>query len=104
LSADIPGTLAVDESGWLLLRAWNDEPHPDVLDIYPWATTSPVYVEVGDDTRRSREAATYFLRWIDRIREASEKNPQYRSAFEREAVMRDLGRAREFYAQIAGGS
>ena len=100
LSADIEGTLAVDESGWLLLRAWNDGPHPDVLDIYPWATTSPVYVQVGSDGRRSREAAVYFLRWIDRIRGATEKNPQYRSASERDAVLQDLERARRFYAQI----
>jgi TolB protein len=104
LAADVQGTLTVDESGWLLLRAWNDEPHPDVLDIYPWATTSPVYVQVGSAPRRSRDAATYFMRWIDRIQNATEKNPQYRSAPEREAVMRDLRRARAFYAQIAGGS
>jgi len=104
LSADIQGTLTVDESGWLLLRAWNDGPHPDVLDIYPWATTSPVYVQVGDDTRRSREAASYFLRWIDRIRAATGKDAQYRSTAERDAVLQDLERARGFYAQIADGS
>ena len=104
LAADRQGTLSVNESGWLLLRAWNDEPHPDVLDIYPWATTSPVYVQVGNDGRRSREAATYFLRWTDRIREATEKNPHYRSASERDAVLRDLERARKFYAQIVDGS
>jgi len=104
LSADIQGTLTVDESGWVLLRAWNDGPHPDVLDIYPWATTSPVYVQVGNDTRRSREAASYFLRWIDRIRAATEKNAQYRSTSERDAVLRDLERARGFYAQIVDGS
>jgi hypothetical protein len=107
LSADIQGTLTVDESGWILLRAWNDGPHPDVLDIYPWATTSPVYVQVGHDTRRSREAASYFLRWIDRIRAATEKNAHYRSTSERDAVLRDLERARGFYAQIvdrSGGS
>ena len=100
LSADIKGTLTVDESGWLLLRAWNDGPHPDVLDIYPWATTSPIYVEVGNQTRRSRQAASYFVRWIDRLRAVTEKNVDYRSASERDAVLSDLERARAFYAQI----
>jgi hypothetical protein len=104
LTADVTGTLPVDESGWLLLRAWNDEPHPDVLDIYPWATTSPVYVEVSSAPRRSREAATYFLRWIDRIQDATEKSTHYRSASERDAVMQDLQRARQFYAGIVEGS
>lgn len=99
-AADLHGTVAIDQSGWLLLRARNDGPHPDVLDIYPWATTSPVYVEVGGTPRRSSEAAAYFLRWIDRIRGSAEKNPQYRSVSEREAVLRDLERARRFYAEI----
>ena len=104
LSADIRGTLTVDESAWVLLRAWNDGPHPDVLDIYPWATTSPVYVQVGNDLRRSREAASYFLRWIVRVRAATETDARYRSTSERDAVLRDLDRAREFYARIVDGS
>ena len=84
----------------MLLRAWNDGPHPDVLDIYPWATTSPLYIQAGDEPRRSHQAATYFLRWIDRLRAATEKDAQYRSASERDAVLRDLERARDFYARI----
>ena len=86
-------------SGWLLLRAWNDGPDAGVLDIYPYATTSPIYVRVGDRVRRSRDAATYFLRWIDRIQAATEQNSSYRTAAEREAVVQDVRRARAFYEQ-----
>ena len=96
-SADVEGDLAVDGSGWLLLRAWNDGPHPDVLDIYPYATTSPVYVHVAGKPRRSAEAATYFMQWLDRIRSATEQNTSYRSATERSAVLDDIVKAREFY-------
>ena len=99
-SADVRGTLNVDRSGWLLLRAWNDGPHPDVLDIYPWATTSPIYVEVGNQPRRSREAAAYFLKWLDRIQSATEQNTDYRTPAEREAVLQDVRRARTFYEQV----
>jgi hypothetical protein len=99
-SADVRGALNVDRSGWLLLRAWNDGPHPDVLDIYPWATTSPIYVEVGNQPRRSREAAAYFLKWLDRIQSATEQNPDYRTPAEREAVLQDVRRARTFYEQV----
>lgn len=99
-AADIRGAITVDRSGWLLLRAWNDGPHPDVLDIYPWATTSPVYVQMGDDVRRSRDAARYFLRWIDRVQAAAEQNPHYRTPSERDAVLQDLERARAFYQAI----
>jgi Tol biopolymer transport system component len=101
-TADVRGTLNVDGSGWLLLRAWNDGPHPDVLDIYPWATTSPIYVEVANAPRRSREAAAYFLKWVDRIQSATEQNTDYRNPAEREAVLRDVKRARTFYEQVLG--
>ena len=96
-AADARGTIAVDGSGWLLLRAWNDGPHPDVLDIYPWATTSPVYVHVGGRPRRSAEAAEYFLRWLDRIQGATEQNADYRTDAERAAVLNDVRQARAFY-------
>lgn len=98
-SADVSGEMPVTTSGWLLLRAWNDGPSAEVLDIYPYATTSPVYVRVGDRPRRSREAATYFLRWLDRIQAATEANPGYRTAAERAAVLGDIGRARTYYEQ-----
>ena len=98
-AADVTGSLKVTDSGWLLLRAWNDGPAPEVLDVYPYATTSPVYVQVGGRVRRSREAAAYFLRWLDRIQAATEKEPSYRTAVERAAVLKDVARAREFYEQ-----
>jgi len=98
-AADVSGAIAVIGSGWLLLRAWNDGPQAGVLDIYPYATTSPIYVRVGDQPRRSRDAATYFLRWLDRIQAATERNPDYRTAAERAAVLQDIGRARTFYEQ-----
>ena len=93
------GAFAVTGSGWLLLRAWNDGPEADVLDIYPYATTGPVYVRVGDQIRRSRDAATYFLRWLDRLQSATERNPDFRTTAERAAVLQDIGRARAFYEQ-----
>jgi len=65
--------------------------------VYPYATTSPVYVEVADRSRRSREAASYFLRWLDRIQSATERNPSYRTDAERATVLGDVRRARQFY-------
>ena len=93
------GSFEADGPGWLILRAWNDAPHPDVLDIYPYATTSPVYVHVGGRGRRSADAAAYFLTWLDRIRAAVEEDSSYRRAGERAAVLEDVGLARAFYEQ-----
>lgn len=99
LSRAVTGSVNVTRSGWLLLRAWNDGPQPEVLDNYPYGTTSPVYVQVADRVRRSREAATYFLRWLDRIQAATEKDSSYRTAVERADVLQDVARARGFYEQ-----
>jgi hypothetical protein len=105
-TADAAGEISIDGSGWLLLRAWNDEPHDDVLDVYPWATTSPIYVRVAGAPRRSREAATYFLEWLNRIQSATDQHTSYRTADERQAVSSDIASARAFYEQClreAGG-
>ncbi len=98
-TADASGEIAAPSSGWLLLRAWNDGPHDDVLDIYPFATTSPLYVRVAGQPRRSAEAGSYFLRWLDRIHLATAGNSSYRSDAERAAVLDDVKRARAFYEQ-----
>ena len=98
-SAVASGEIAVADSGWLLLRAWNDGPEADVMDIYPYATTSPVYVRVAGRSRRSREAASYFLQWLDRIQAATAANSSYRTDAERGAVLRDVAQARTFYQQ-----
>jgi TolB protein len=98
-AADESGEIPVTQSGWLLLRAWNDGPDPAVLDIYPYATTSPVYVQVAGKRRRSASAASYFLQWLDRIQDATTGNASYRTNGEREAVLRDVARARAFYEQ-----
>jgi Tol biopolymer transport system component len=98
-TADASGEIAATGSGWLVLRAWNEGPNDDVLDIYPYATTSPVYVRVGGQPRRSADAASYFLRWLDRIQAATAANSDYRSDRERAAVLDDVKRARAFYEQ-----
>ena len=43
-----------------------DAQHP-ILDAYPYATTSPIYVRVGDEAVKSHEDAAYFVAWIDRL-------------------------------------
>ena len=42
---DWSGDVAFEGGGWLVLRAFNDQPNPWVLDLYPYATTSPIYFE-----------------------------------------------------------
>src|SRR6266700_3076007 len=57
----------VARSGWYVLRAWSDRPALPILDLYPFGSTSPIYVRVGREPVRSREDAEFFARWIDRL-------------------------------------
>jgi hypothetical protein len=84
----------VRESGWFLLRARSDRAIEPVLDLYPYATTSPIYVTVGDRPVRSAEDAEYFLRWIDRLDSAARANADWNSEAERSRTLELIGRAR----------
>lgn len=94
-SADLSGSLPVDESGWLLLRAWNDEAHPLIFDLYPYATTSPVFVTVGNEPVRSNADAEYFLAWIGRIRESVASHDEFNDDREREEILAHLDLAEQ---------
>jgi Tol biopolymer transport system component len=99
--ADLEGHLKVNGSGWLLLRAWSDHPLPELFDLYPYATTSPIYVGVGGAPLHSKAAGAFFLKWLDRMRPLVAAHPDYRTTEEREAVLGDIDRARAFYEKCA---
>ena len=94
---DTQGKLTFTRSGWCLLRAWNEAPHPAVLDIYPYGTTSPVYFTVGERPARSAEDAAFFMAWIDRILQSTREHTAWNTQAEREQVMRLLTEARAIY-------
>ncbi len=96
-TADVSGTVMLDGPGWLLLRAWSDAANPLIFDIYPYATTSPVYVSVEGKRIQSSEAADYFIDWINRIRESVETHSDYNNDAERLAILSNLDRATEVY-------
>ena len=52
----------VERSGWITLRAWSEHATPPMLDMYPFATTSPVYLTIAGIPPRSPDDARYFIR------------------------------------------
>jgi len=96
-SADVTGSISANESGWMLARAYSEFGHEDVLDIHPYAPTSPIYVTVQGHPRRSRTAATWAVQWLDRLEKATLAQPDYRKTAERETVLQDISRATGFY-------
>ena len=99
--ADVSGQLELRESGWVVLRAWNDGADPLIFDIYPYATTSPVYVSVGGAPTNSPADAKYFVHWLDRAIAAAEGRTDYNDDRERQATLDYLRAAQAVYVQKA---
>jgi len=99
-SADIRGTLPVKQSGWCLLRAWSDRAEYPVLDMYPYATTSPIYINVFNSSPKPKKDADYFIAWIDRLIQAADSNPDWNTPAEKHSVAKLLNYARMVYVQI----
>ncbi len=99
-SADVSGTIPLEESGWCVLRASSDNAEYPVLDNYVYATTSPVYATIGGKPPRSPEDAKYFDAWIERVIEATSQYPDWNSAAEKENVLGKLTKAKRVFEKM----
>ncbi len=97
-------SIPVAHSGWYVVRAWSDRPTLPILDLYPFGSTSPIYVRVGREPVRSREDGDFFTRWIDRLEQAARGQEAWNAPEELEHVLRLLAQARAVYAEQAGAS
>ncbi len=95
-TGDVQGSIRVKGPGWMVLRAWNDIGHPDLPDLYLYASTNPVYVEGRGVNTKQKEAAAYFLKWVDRI-ETKANELAYRNGAEKQLVIDDIRRAKNYY-------
>ena len=98
---DASGDVAVDRSGWLVLRAWNEGADPHILDIYPYATTSPLYVEMPGGMPPDPEDAAYFEAWLQRVILDVGARKDFRNEEERQAVLAYLKEAKDKFARRA---
>jgi hypothetical protein len=92
--ADFEGTLPA-ERGWVLVRAWNEQSSPEIFDLYPYATTNPVFIDTSGPGPACHTG--YFLAWIDRIERAAADHDGYNTAEERARVLDDIARARAWF-------
>jgi TolB protein len=98
--ADIEEPIPISQSGWCLLRAWSDQAEHPVLDAYPYATTSPIYVTVAGSAAKPAEDAAYFIAWIDRMIQDAKSNRDWNTEVEKTSVLDLLDRARRIYAEL----
>jgi hypothetical protein len=101
-SLNISRSIRVTRSGWYHLRVEGKPEERYPLDIrWAQAFTNPVWVLVGDQPVRSREAAEYCIRWIDKLREMAEPWFGWRSEKEKAHVLAQFEEAREIYRKLA---
>ena len=99
-TADVESTIPISRSGWCLLRAWSEKAEHPVLDLYPYATTSPIYVTVAGSKPKPSEDAAYFIAWIDRLIEDAKSNHDWNTDEEKTAVLGLLASARKIYEEM----
>lgn len=102
-SFDGEGELDLAQGGWILLRAWNDGADPQLLDLYPYATTNPVWLELPGGAPPAREDAAYFTAWLGRVIEAADARDDFNDAEEKRATLDYLRAAQAIYQGKAGG-
>jgi TolB protein len=96
---DWSGEVDLEEGGWVLLRAFNDKAHPWVLDLYPYATTSPLYVDAAAPPAPAD--AAYFSAWMDRVVEAALARGGWNGEQEKADTLAYLDAARAKYRALA---
>ena len=98
---DASGEISLEASGWLVLRAWNEAADPSVFDLYPYATTSPIYLELPVPSPPAPGDAAYFVAWLDRVIAATEARDDFNNERERTGTLEYLRSARERYRGLA---
>jgi hypothetical protein len=72
-----------------------------VLDLYPFASTSPVYVEGAGRPPRAREDAAFFVTWIRKAEEMVAAHDGWNTPAERAETLALLARGRAEYERRA---
>jgi TolB protein len=68
-----------------------------LLDLYPYVTTSPIYIAVANSSLIQKEDAAYFEAWIERMISAAKGFQGWNNAEEKSAVLQQLTEARAVY-------
>jgi hypothetical protein len=99
-SAHVDGSIPLDMSGWCVLRAYSDKAEYPILDLYPYATTSPVYVSVAGMPVHNSADATYFAAWVDRLIASAKTNTSWNTDAEKTSVLSLLEEAKRKYVAM----
>ena len=71
-----------------------------MLDAYPYATTSPIYITVSGSAIKPTEDASYFVAWIDRMIANATASLDWNTQAEKISTLDLLNRARGIYVAL----
>ncbi len=98
---DYRAMVTVNGSGWIHVRVEGDATERFPFDVsYAQAFANPVWVFAGNQPIRSREAADYGLRWIDRLESLARDWPGWRAQAEIDHVLTQFDQARDAYRRL----
>ncbi|HTC95270.1 MAG TPA: CehA/McbA family metallohydrolase [Terriglobales bacterium] len=100
-ASDAIGALHLARSGWCLLRAWAEKAEGPILDSYPYATTNPIYVTVGNAKPKSPDDAKYFLAWVDHVMDNAKASTEYKNEAQKTDVLKTIEAAHTVYDKLA---
>jgi hypothetical protein len=83
-----------------LLRASSDKAAYPLLDLYPYAMTSPIYIAVANSSPIQKEDAAYLEACIDRMIAVAKGFQDWNNAEEKSAVLQQLTEARAVYEHL----
>jgi len=95
---DFSGSIRLDTSGWVALRAYGKS-QPGLMDIYPYASTNPVWIEVSGRPQKAAADAAYFTAWLDRVIADASARDDFNTVREREATLQYLREARRKFEE-----
>ncbi|MCI0856552.1 MAG: CehA/McbA family metallohydrolase, partial [Chloroflexi bacterium] len=101
-SARIETEVTVATDCWISARALGPS-HPQVFGGPLFGHTSPVYVTVGEESPKRRDAAAYFVDWIERLIGLCNEQGRYPSDAERNEIVELFRSAQAHYERIVAG-
>jgi TolB protein len=93
-------TISISRSGWCVLRAFSEKAEHPILDVYPYATTSPIYVTVAGSKLNAANDASFFIAWIDRLIAVSNASTDWNTDAEKAATLNVLNYAKQIYQHL----
>jgi TolB protein len=100
ISAHAEGSIPIETSGWCVLRAFSDKAEYPILDIYPYATTSPIYINLSAAPLRAPSDAAYFVAWIDRLIASAQSSTSWNTETEKQSVLALFGEAKRKFEAL----